>query len=109
MAKYIQDGKIINFRNTTEDAIRYEDVIVLTDRIGVAAMDIPAGGLGTVAVDGVFQVPAETTSAFAVGQTVYWDKPNGRVTATKAESGPVMAGMVVEAKASATASALIKL
>ena len=109
MARYIQQGKNINYRNNTANPLKYGDVVVLTDRIGVADVDIPVGGLGSVGLEGVFEVDAEGTAAFAVGQTVYWDAANKHVTATKAALGSVLAGIVVEPKASADTMAYVKL
>lgn len=109
MARYIQDGKIINYHNDSGAVIKYGDVIALTDRIGVAAIDIPVGGLGSVDLEGVFEVKAEGTAAFTVGQTVYWDAANKQVTATKATSGAILAGIVIEPKAAADVTALVKL
>ncbi len=109
MARYIQDGKIINYQNTASEAISYGDVLVLTDRIGISTTDISAGGLGAVELEGVFEIAAEPSPALTVGQTVYWDAANKCVTGTKPESGAVTAGMVVERKAANAAAALIKL
>jgi predicted RecA/RadA family phage recombinase len=109
MARYVQDGKIINFYNNSDSLIRFGDVLTLTGRIGVAAVDIADKTIGAVELEGVFEVNAETTAAFTVGQTVYWDAPNNRVTATKAETGAILAGIAIEPKAASAASALIKL
>lgn len=106
MARYIQDGKIINYLNSSAAQINFGDVLTLSSRIGVASVDIPVQTVGAVELEGVFEMNAETTAAFAVGQTVYWDAANKRVTAT---SGAVVAGMVIEPKALAGASALVKL
>ncbi|TQI66739.1 DUF2190 family protein [Clostridium sp. KNHs216] len=109
MARYIQEGKIINYQNSTGSAIAYGDVLVLTGRIGVAVADIPNGALGSVELEGVFEIPAESTPTLTVGQTVYWDATNSRVTGTKPESGEIVAGIVVEPKTAAESTALVKL
>ncbi len=109
MARYIQEGKIINYQNSTAGKISYGDIVVLSGRIGVASVDIPAGSLGTVQLEGVFEIAAETPAAFSVGETVYWDEANKRVTATKPASDAVVAGIVVEPKAATAATAFIKL
>lgn len=109
MARFIQDGKIINYLNNTASAIKFGDVLVLTGRIGVAAADIPVSNVGTVELEGVFEIAAETTAAFTVGQTVYWDNTNKRVTATKAETGAILAGIAIESKSVAESTALIKI
>lgn len=108
MARYIQDGKIINYQNAGATPVAYGDVLVLTDRIGISTMDIPVGGLGAVELEGVFEIAAEPTPVLTVGQTVYWDTANKCVTGTKPQNG-IVAGIVVEPKAVNAASALIKL
>ncbi len=109
MARYIQEGKIINYQNSTGSAIAYGDVLVLTGHIGVAVADIPNGAFGSVELEGVFEMPVESAPALTVGQTVYWDTANSRVTGTKPESDEVVAGIVVEPKATAMTTALVKL
>ena len=106
MARFIQPGKIINFSNATETDIQYGDVVVLTSRIGVAEAIIPAGTVGAVSLEGVFEAAAETTAAFSVGQKLYWDAANQRLTAT---AGDVYAGFAVEAKTTAGSTALVKM
>ena len=108
-ARYIQDGKIINYLNDSAATIQYGDVLTLTDRIGIATVNIAPHSVGAVELEGVFQLDAEATAAFAVGQTVYWDAANNRVTGTKAASGAILAGIVVEPKAAAEPVTLIKL
>lgn len=107
MAKYVQAGKFINFTNSTEKDIAYGDVVVITSRIGVAACNIPAGGLGTVALEEVYEMPAEATAAFTVGEKLYWDGTNKCLTATA--TGGIFAGIAAEAKAQADVVALVKL
>lgn len=106
MARYIQKGKIVDFTNTTDSDILYRDVLVLTSRIGVAECNIPKGGSGSVGLDGVYEMPAETSVAFSVGQKLFWDTDNKCLTAT---AGEIEAGIAVEPKDSAASSGLVKL
>ncbi|MCI1965879.1 MAG: DUF2190 family protein [Oscillospiraceae bacterium] len=106
MAKYVQPGKIINFQNTTGEVICYGDVVVLSSRIGVAECAIKNGETGSVGLEGVYEIPAETTAVFTVGQKLYWDAENQRVTATEKT---VSAGFAAEAKDMAADSVLVKL
>ena len=53
MAEFVQKGESLNYRNEGSELIRYGEVVVLEERIGVAGIDIPAGSLGTVGVSGV--------------------------------------------------------
>lgn len=106
MARFIQPGKIINYSNTTGADIAYGSEVVLASRIGVAESKIPAGTMGAVSLEGVYEMEAETTAAFAVGQKLCWDVANHRLTATE---GDVAAGIAVEAKAETASVALVKL
>jgi predicted RecA/RadA family phage recombinase len=106
MTKYVQAGKIINYTNLSVSDIAYGDVVVLSGRIGVASCPIPVGATGTVALEEVYEMPAETTAAFAVGQKLYWDSTNKRLTAT---AGDVYAGIATEVKAAAGSVATVKM
>lgn len=103
-AVYTQRGETIDFVNNTGATIAANDVVTLTSRIGVAATEIPAGAKGALHVTGVFQLPADNTTAFTVGQSVYLatDKVSGT-------SSAVTAGFVVEPKAQNAAFALVKI
>ncbi len=107
VASYVQPGRIINYTNTGSSEIAYGEVVILTEIIGVATISIPAGVTGTIEITGVYQLPTETTAAFTVGQTVYWD--GSKAIATKPETDVVIAGRVVVPKAQSSATALIKL
>lgn len=87
MATYVQKGENINYKNDGSEKIAYGDVVVISDRIGVASVDISAGETGVISLEGVYEMPAEASAAFEVGQTVYWDTTNKRLTATKPASG----------------------
>lgn len=108
-AVYVQDGKIINYKNTGAEVIPFGAVVVLTERIGVATFDIQPGALGTLEVAGVYEMDAESTAGFSVGQALYWDDANKCLTATKAEDNPIAAGFTVEAKAQAQTRALVRI
>lgn len=103
-AVYTQRGETIDFVNNTGATIAANDVVTLTSRIGVAATEIPAGAKGAVHVTGVFQLPADSTAAFTVGQSVYL--ATNKVSGT---AGDVAAGFVVEPKAQNAVYALVKI
>lgn len=104
-AVYQQRGETIDFVNNTGATILANDVVTLTNRIGVAATEIPAGAKGSVHVTGVFSVPAETVNAFTVGQTVYL---SGETVVTATDGG-IVAGFVVEPKTASGAIAYVKI
>lgn len=103
-AIYVQRGEVIDFTNSTESNINVGDVVTLDKRIGIAGNNIPIGTTGVVHVSGVYEIDAETTAAFNVGQTVYFGA--GKLTAT---TGDVVAGFVVAPKATASSKARVKI
>jgi predicted RecA/RadA family phage recombinase len=108
MAKgiYSQKGNVIDFTNSTEADIAYGDVIAVGGRIGIAAENIAKGATGSLNVTGVFEMPADDTTAFAVGDEVYWDNEGAKLTKTP---GTYKAGFVTAPKAQAGATALVKI
>ncbi len=105
-ANYVQKGEILDFKNTGDEAIGYHDLVVMGGRVGVAQEVIPAGGVGSVSVTGVYEVPADTTAAFVTGETLYWDEENSKVVKT---AGAVVAGWSFTDKVTAGAVALVKI
>jgi len=106
-AKKLSKGDVIAYKNTGETDIAYLDVVNLTNRIGIAAANIPAGETGSVEVVGVFELPAENDTAFAVGDKLYWDETNGELTKTATDMIP--AGWCVTPKVLAGTTSEIKL
>lgn len=105
---FVQNGKTMEYKNpSASDPIRYLTPVVVDDLVGVALSDIAPGAVGALAVEGVFQLPAETSAAFAVGQTLYWDSTNNRLTATAGSLKKI--GYAFGAKATATGTARVKL
>ena len=74
MTKFKCEGKRINY--TPVSAVAAGDVIVLGGVVCVATDAIPAGTLGSLAIEGVFEFPktgGSGGSAMAVGEFVDWD------------------------------------
>lgn len=69
-ARYVQRGETLDFLNSTEAAIGYGEIVAIGNRIGVAGCDIPAGGVGTVHMTGVFELP-KGAEAVAMGADLY--------------------------------------
>jgi len=51
MSNFIQDGRVIDYTNSTETDIAYHDIVVLGNRVGVAAENIAVGNKGGVSVE----------------------------------------------------------
>ena len=73
VATFIQDGASIDY--TPGSAVAAGDVVVLADLIGISKRPIAANELGSLSVEGVFDLPKATGvgTAIAAGAIVYWD------------------------------------
>jgi predicted RecA/RadA family phage recombinase len=104
-AKFVHDGKAIDY--TPTDAVIAGQVVELGTVPLVAPVAIPAGVLGALSCDGVFDVP-KTADAFNAGDTVYWDDDGNPVTgeagsgAADSETGNLMGVAVADAAAEAS-------
>jgi len=80
IARFIQEGKSIDY--TPQADVTAGDVVVIGDLVAVAKIDIAAGQLGALAIEGVFEVPKEAAAAdkaIAFGTKVYWNETDKRV------------------------------
>src|SRR3989304_830414 len=92
-ATFVHEGASIDY--TPGANIATGEVVVQGDLVGVAKLDILAGRLGALAVEGGFDMAKEFGVAHPVGQTVYWDNSNDMVTDTA--TGNKLVGKVVRA------------
>ena len=67
---HVQPGKVLDYVNTTGALITSGSVVVVGALLGVALSNIPAGSVGSVAVDGVFAVPKVAGTAIGQGVSV---------------------------------------
>lgn len=102
--KFIQTGKTIDYINGGGADVEYGDVVAISARIGIAAENIAVGATGALNVSGVYELPADNTAAFSIGDEVYWD--GAKLTKT---AGGVVAGWITEPKAQAGAVARVKI
>lgn len=102
-ATYYQRGEAIDYANAGSTDIAAGDIVVIGERIGIAGTDIPAGGVGSLMVEGVYLIPKDT-AAIGIGATVYY--AGGKATAT---SGSVTAGYAIEAAAADDVTVKVKL
>jgi predicted RecA/RadA family phage recombinase len=100
-AIYVQDDETIDYSPSSEVAVG--DVVVQGNFVGVARKPIPAATLGSLAVEGVFDV-VKAAVAFTGGAAVYWDEDGNPVggtagtgAATTAASGNKFMGFTVVA------------
>ncbi|HNO80357.1 MAG TPA: DUF2190 family protein [Phycisphaerae bacterium] len=80
LATFIHDGNSIDY--TPGSAVAAGAVVVQGELVGVAKVDIPANGLGALALSGVFDFPKATgmSTAITAGANVYWDAGNSVAT-----------------------------
>lgn len=94
MATFVHDGRGIDYTPAAD--VASGEVVVMGDLVGVAPRSIPAGGLGTIAVEGVFDFAKATGASTAIdaGAVVYWDAANE--VATETEVGNTRLGKCVQ-------------
>jgi predicted RecA/RadA family phage recombinase len=80
-----------------------------TGMIGVVIAALAASAVGDVQIDGEWELPKTTGTAevFAVGDILYWDVADGKL--TKVASANIKAGICTEAAAAAATTAVVKL
>lgn len=72
-ANYKAVGNTIQYANTGT-AISSGDVVIVGDLVGIAQTDIAATtGVGSVAIEGVFEVTCDSADVISVGQSLVWD------------------------------------
>jgi len=102
---FLHEGRAVDY--TPPVAKTAGDVVVQGDLVGVVRIDIPANRLGALALEGVFEFPKPTGVALSVGQKVYWDAANLRVSADP--SVGKLVGRVVRDASSADTVVAIRL
>ena len=91
-AQFVHDGKAVDFIPTADVAVG--SIVIQGDLVGITKRDIKAGSLGSIAVEGVFDIPKDPADAevYAAGQKIY-ATTDGIV--TDVDAGTVYLGKVV--------------
>jgi len=73
-AQFVHDGKAVDFTPTAD--VNAGSIVVQGDLVGITKRDIKAGSLGSIAVEGVFDIPKDPALAieFEAGTKVYVDE-----------------------------------
>lgn len=103
-ARFLHDGRAVHFIST--DSLAAGTVVVLNKLVGVTKLDVAAGELGVLALDGVYEVHKDA-SVFAVGDFAYWDQTAHKVTATA--TGNIRLGRVISAATAAEEQVQVRL
>ena len=105
---FVKNGLTMDYQNpSASDPILYLTPVVVGELVGVALTDIAPKEEGSLAVEGVFRLPAKSGEAFAVGQQLYWDPSAKQLTTT--DSSLKKIGYAFAAKASEGTAAAVKL
>ena len=107
MAKaiYWQEGKSIDFVNSTNAIIEAGEIVVIGNHVGIAGTEIGIGETGTLVMEGVFKMP-KGSEAIGAGEDVYFSAENGQITKTTTDTPT---GYAVAAAGASDAEALVKL
>jgi Uncharacterized conserved protein len=102
--KQVNEGLTLNMVATAD--ISHNEIVVIGARIGVAATAATTGQTVGIHLEGVFIIPAEQGTPFAVGEDLYWDTTNNCLTKT---AGSVKAGFCTLEKAASDSTAWVKI
>lgn len=105
---FIQDGETITWTNGGS-AVSSGDVVVIGTNgdaiLGVALADIAGSASGSVAIEGVFDLPKVDAAVIAIGEFVIWDSSVSEFddNAATPATGDVSAGaFAIETKGATT-------
>jgi len=110
MAKnYIKPGDVVDWANGTGAAVLSGDPVVIgNQQMGIALVGIATTGTGSVAKEGIFLLPKNTSDAVVQGQKLWWD-----AAATEVINAPAInayfIGYADQAELAATATVLVDL
>lgn len=104
-ATFWQNGKTIDYANSTSDIIEANTVIVVGQKIGVVGAPILPGQIGTLNTEGVFKMSKNPTEVIAAGTTVYF---TGELITATATSNTLV-GYTVKAANNGEADIFVKL
>jgi predicted RecA/RadA family phage recombinase len=110
MAKnYIQEGCTLNWTNGTGSAVASGAPVVVGNRqLAIALVAIAAAAVGSVALEGVFELAKDTSQATTDGHKLWWDAANSKIV-----NAPVInsyfIGYAVGSELAATATCKVQL
>lgn len=75
---YRQPGNVLDYTNTSGSTIPSGAVVVVGKILGVALAAIANNATGSVAIDGVHELPKVTTAVIPQGSNLLWDVSAGK-------------------------------
>ncbi len=97
----------MTWTNGTGSAVSSGDLVPVGGTFGVAQVDIADGASGTLAMEGVYELPAINTVEISQGNPVYYEAASKKCSPTSEDQKFV--GIAWATKASTGASVLVKL
>jgi predicted RecA/RadA family phage recombinase len=91
-AIFIQNGDALDHIPTTD--LPLGAVVVQGALVGIAHRPIPAGALGSLAVEGVFELPSTPGEHAGTGAAVFWNPATNLATLDGAIIGVVRCGVL---------------
>ncbi len=79
-AEFVQEGAAVDY-TPTED-LTAGSVVVQGELVGITKHDIKANQLGSIAVEGVFDIVKDPAASISAGAKVYWDSVNSQAVTT---------------------------
>lgn len=73
MKNAVAPGETIPWTNTSGSNVVSGQIVAMGHTLGVAVVDIPTGGTGTVRIDGAVTAPKVSAAVFVQGEKLVWD------------------------------------
>lgn len=105
VADFVQEGAAVDY--TPDADLPAGSVVVQGDLVGITKHDIKNGVLGSISVEGVFDIAKDPAISISVGAKVYWDATNGHSVTTA--TGNKLLGKAVDAAGSTVTTVRIRL
>lgn len=106
-AVYWQKGEQIDYKNSTTSVIVANTVLVIGSRVGIAGNTINPGEIGSVVMEGVFEMAKSSTKEITVGTDVYYDVTADRITDTATNN--TLTGYAIQTATATETKCLVKL
>lgn len=104
----IQEGKYIDYTPVGSD-VTAGDVIVQSELVAIADVDIADGKLGALNTQDTYLVDGDATETFAVGDEVFWDVADANATLLADSGTNKRMGFCVEARGAVAGNVKVKL
>ena len=104
-AQFIHDGRAVDFTPTVD--VTAGSVVVQGDLVGITKRDVKADTLGSIAVEGVFDIAKTSADVINAGDKVYWDADDEVVVTTALDN--TLVGKAVAAAGAGTTTVRVLL